>query len=137
MAPRRLRKPVKGRINRRIHNGRPAIIVSADPARNILRIRKKAVDTPGRGGIPPGQPRQNGSEDPASNLADLGRTEIGLELIPGIAHRRVAIADMGGHNIPNHRLHRAVAAADHKIVTVEVEEFDGYEYEREVLTIKL
>ena len=29
----------------RIHNARPAIIVSADPPRNILRVREKAVDT--------------------------------------------------------------------------------------------
>ena len=137
MAPRGLRKPVKGRVNRRIHNGRPAIIVSADPARNILRIREKAVDTAGRCGIPSGQPRQNGAEDPASNLADLVRAEVGLELIPGVAHRRMAIADMGGRDTPNHRLHSAVAAADDKIVTVEVEELDGCRKEREVLTIKL
>ena len=39
----------------RIHNGRPAIIVSADPARNILRVREKAVHAPRGGGVPPGQ----------------------------------------------------------------------------------
>ena len=43
---------IKGRIDRRIHNGRPAIIVSADPARNILRVRDKAVDPAGRRGVP-------------------------------------------------------------------------------------
>ena len=41
-------RAVEGCVDRRIHNGRPAIIVSADPPRNIARIR----DDSGRPGPP-------------------------------------------------------------------------------------
>ena len=49
---------IKGCIYRRIHDGRLAIIVSADPLRNIPRVRHEAVDAAGGGLGPtgPGRP---------------------------------------------------------------------------------
>ena len=50
---------VKVGIDRGIHNGRPAIIVSADSPRNIMRIRHIAVHPARRVAIPPRQPGQH------------------------------------------------------------------------------
>src|SRR3954447_3627717 len=90
------RGSIEGRINGRIHNSRSAIIVSADPARNILRVRNKAVDTPCCRRIPPRQVRKHGPEQETPELSYLMRTEVGTELIPGVSHGRVAVADVSG-----------------------------------------
>ena len=49
------------------------------------------------------------------------RPEIRVELVPRIPHRRVAVADVHRAGRPQHRLHRAVAAADDQVVAVEVQ----------------
>ncbi len=128
-------RTIKGCIYRRIHDGRLAIIVSADPLRNISRVGHIAVDPAGGGPIPPGESRHDRAQQPAARGSDLSRTEIRLELIPCVAHRGVTVADVQRPSRANHRFHRAVARADHEIEGVEVEELDGGGEEREELTI--
>ena len=122
-------------IYRRIHNGRPAIIVSADPPRNILRVREKAVDPCRRGGVPAGQPAITGR---SSRLCSF-RPD------PGRSRRRTdpthsASASGSSRRAPRrggtHRLHRAVAAADDEIVPIEIEQLDGERIERQVVTVE-
>ena len=119
----------------RIHNGRSAIIVSAYPARNILRISEKAVHTPRRGGVPPGQPSHNYPQRGARQGSDPIRPEIRRKLVPGIAHRGVAVADVGRAAAPDHRFDGAVAAADDQVVTVEIERLDRERIEQQVMPI--
>jgi hypothetical protein len=122
-------------VHRWIHYRRLAIIVSPDPPRNILRISEKAVYAPCGDSIPPSQPGHDGPEELALDSSDAFRSEVFRELIPGVAHGGVAIADVRGRRCPDRRLDRAVAAADDQIVAVEIEEFDERWIERKKVTV--
>src|SRR5689334_5345877 len=88
---------VKGRLDGWIHDCRLAIVVSADPARNVSGVREEAADARSGGGIPLRQVPEDRSIDPATGKrADPVRPEVGVELVPRIAHRRVAVANMPG-----------------------------------------
>ena len=67
--------------------------------------------------------------------AEPFRSEIGIELIPGIPHRRQAVADMSGRGRVDDRLHRAVAHAEHEIEPVEIELLDRHRKERQVVAV--
>ena len=54
------------RVDRGIHDCRLAIIVSADPARNIMRDSHIAVRTAGRVAVPAGHPRHDRPHDAAA-----------------------------------------------------------------------
>ena len=56
-------------VDGRIHDGGLAIIVSADPARNIMRDSHIAVHAARRVAIPPGQPRHDRPHQPAAEPA--------------------------------------------------------------------
>ena len=82
-------------VDGRIHDSRLAIIVSADPARNIMRNSDIAVDAARRVAVPPRQPRHDAAASRALPAApDPLRPEVGVELIPGVAHRRQAVAEV-------------------------------------------
>ena len=67
---------------------------------------------------------------------DLCRAEIGVELIPGIPHRRVAVADMhGAARAESTDFTAQWLRADHQIEAVEVEELDGGGEERQELAV--
>ena len=92
---RRRVRMIEDRVDRGIHDRRLAIIVSADPARNVLRVGDKAPDAGRRRGVPPRQPPQHRAIHPAAReRAHPRRSEVGVELIPRIPHRRMAVADV-------------------------------------------
>ena len=126
---------IKGCIYRGIHDGRLAIIVSADPLRNIPRVGDVAVDSPGRRSIPPGQGCHDRPEQPAARVPDLSRAEVRPELIPGVTHRGVTVADVDCPARPDDRLDRAVTRADDEVEAVEVEKLDRGRKKRQELAI--
>ena len=100
-----------------------AIIVSADPARNILRIRH---DSGPAGPLVPRSHRASrpstGRSTPTRARADPLGAEIGVELVPGVAHRRVAVADVpGAGRARRPTWPRSGCVRDHQVVIVEVE----------------
>ena len=124
----------KLRIDRRINHSRLAIIVSSDPARNIMRIRHIAVDAPGRRGVPPRQPRH------ASRMTALppgrdARARIRIELIPGVPHRRVAVADVLRAPRRRDRFGRAWLRAHDEIEAIEIEPLDRERKQRQVSAV--
>ena len=105
----------EGRVDRRIHDRRLAIIVSADPPRNVARVGDEAVHARRRGRVPARQPRQHRAVEPAARQRpDPRRPEVRVELVPGVAHRRMAVADVARPARRHHRLGRAVARADRR-----------------------
>ncbi len=123
-------------VDGRIHHSRLAIIVSADPARNIMRDSDIAVRAVGRVAIPSRQPRHHRPHQPRCRAGpSRSRAEVGVELIPGVAHRRQAIAEMGHAPGTHDRLRAAVADADHEIEAVEGELLDRRREERQVVAI--
>ena len=60
----------------------------------------------------------------ASASPDAFWTEVSVELIPGIAHRGKAIAEMPRSPWRDHRFGRAMAGADNEVHVVEVELLD-------------
>ena len=127
---------VEDRVDGWIHDRSPAIIVSADPACNVLRVRDKASHARGRGRIPARHPREHWTVDPpACKWAHPRRTEIGIELIPRVAHRRMAVTDVPRAAGRDHRFRRAVARADHQVIGIEIELLDCGREERQVATV--
>ena len=120
----------------RIHNGRPAIIVSPDPPRNILRVRKKAVDTVRGDLVPPGHAPHHRPHETAGHRTHARGPEVLVELVPGVPHRRMAIADVHRALGHDHRLHGAVAAADDQVEALEVEQPHGERIERQVMAVE-
>jgi hypothetical protein len=115
---------VKLCIYRGIHDGRLAIIVSADSVGNISGVCKKTMNTAGGGGIPARETRHEPPKQPGAHAAYLSRSEIGIELIPAVSHGRVAVANMQRSAWYHHRFRRTVARADHQIEAIEVELLD-------------
>ena len=70
-------------------------------------------------------------QQPAAQPPEAFRTEVGVELVPGIPHRREAVAEVHGPAGPNHRLGDAVARADDEIVPRQVELLDDEGKDRE------
>ncbi len=126
---------VKVCIDRGIHDARLTIIVSADSAGNISGVGHEAVHTVGGGGVPARQARQDGAKEARPDLAYLGRSEIGIELIPRVPHRRVAVAHVPGTPRDHDRLGGAVTRADDEIESVEVELLDRGREERQILAV--
>ena len=126
---------IKCCIYRGIHDGRLAIIVSADPLRNIPRVGDVAVDSAGRRSIPPGKGGHDRPEQLAARVADLSWAEVGPELIPRVSHRGVTVADVDRPARPDDRLDRAVARADDEVEGVEVEKLDRGGKKRQKLAI--
>ena len=110
-------RAIKVSIYRRIHDGRPAIIVSADPPRNIMRVR----DESGPRGLPWRRPSGRAPPAPAAAAACGGRRPARDRSTRRTGPRRSASASGSSRRVPrgrgDHRLHRAVAAADDQVVT--------------------
>src|SRR6185436_8661293 len=123
-------------VDRRIHKGRLTIIVKRDPPRNILRDSEIAVYSAFRGAVPPRQSREHRSQQRVAKFTDAIRSEIRVELIPGVAHRGQAITEVARPPGHDDRFGRAVAGADDEVVAVEVELLDGDREERKVLAIE-
>src|SRR6185369_17205435 len=81
-------------VDRWIDHNRLAIIVSADPARNIVRDSDIAVRPVCGLAVPARHPCHHRTHEPAADRSQALGTEVGVELIPGVAHRGEAIADM-------------------------------------------
>ena len=120
-----------------MHKGRLTIIVQRDPPRNILRDSEIAVHPALGGAVPTSQARQHRPQQRARHLADTVRAEIGVELIPGVAHGREAIAEMPRASGDHHRFRRAVTGADDEVVGIQVELLNGHGEKRQVLPIEL
>src|SRR4051812_40135489 len=99
-----------------------AIIVAADPAGNGRRGRPQAIPAARRGRIPSRELRKHRTIEPSARRRShtIG-TEVRLELIPRVSHRRMAVGDVAGPARHHDRLRRAVAAADDQVVAVQVE----------------
>ena len=82
-------------VDRRIDHSGFAIIVSADPARNIVRDSDIAVGAAGGVAIPARQPRHHRPHHGARDPPDSFGTEIGVELTPRVAHGGQAVAEVG------------------------------------------
>src|SRR5580765_3603432 len=111
-------------VDRGIDHSRFAIIVSADPARNIMTYSDIAVRAVRSRAVPSGQARHHRPHDPTGDRAHPFRSEIGVELVPRVAHRRQAIADVLRAPWFDDRLDAAVADADDDVIVIEVELLD-------------
>ena len=112
------------------------IIVPPDPAGNVLRDGHIAVDPSRGGGVPAGERIQGRPQHPALHRPYAPFTKIRVELIPRIAHGREAVTEMLRATGLDDRFRRAVARADHQIVLVEIELFDGGGEERQAVAIE-
>ena len=122
-------------VDGRIHHGRLAIIVSADPPRNIMRDSDIAVRAAGRVAVPPCQPRHHRPHHATTQLAEPLRPEVRVELVPRIAHRRQAVAQVARAPGTHDRLGAAMADADDKIEAIEGELLDGRREQRQVVAV--
>ena len=124
------------RVNRWIHDRRLAIIVSADPRRNVRRVGDEPIDARRSRRIPSRQPRHHRPiHPPVREAAHASRTEVGVELIPRIPHRRVAVADVPRPARRDDGLRGTVAGADDQLVRIQVELLDRQRKQREVLAV--
>src|SRR5262249_62325765 len=124
-------------VDGRIHDCGLAIIVSGDPARNMMRDSNIAVRATGRAAVPPRQLRHGWTHHHATEPPDSLGSEVRVELIPGVAHRRQTVAEMDGASRPNDRFGAAVAHADDDVEPVEVELLDGRREERQIVPVVL
>src|SRR5262245_65416831 len=90
-------------VDRWVDHNRLAIIVSADPARNIMRDSDIAVRTVCGLAIPPRHPRHDRTHEPAADRPQTLGTEVSVELIPRVAHRGQAVAAMRQPARPDER----------------------------------
>ena len=129
------RREVTG-VHRRVDHGRSPIIVSLDPPRNILRNRHIAVRTVARALVPAGETVEQLPHHRRPGPADPFRPEVGVELVPGVPHRREAVAEVAGAGRGADRLGRAVAGGDHQVGVADVEPFDGERVERQQMAVQ-
>src|SRR5207237_5967795 len=111
-------------------------IVSADPARNIMRDSDIAVSSGGRVAVPTSQSRHDVAHDEAAGPPEPLRSEIGVELIPCVSHRREAIAEMPRAARSDDGFDAAMAGADDQIETVEIELLDGHREQRQICPVE-
>src|SRR5439155_26843373 len=111
------------------------IIVSAAPPGNTLRVREIAVYPDGSVPVPSRQGGQYGSQQRARGRADARGTEVRIELIPRVAHRRMAIAEVQRSWTHDRPFGHAMAAAEDEIERLEIELLDERGKERQAFAV--
>src|SRR4029453_4247014 len=123
-------------INRRVNKGGGPIIVEGYSPGNILRDSEIAVHSPRRVAIPSRHPGQHRPKRGVAQLANPLDAAARAELLPGVAHRREAVAQVASPSGDDHRLRGAMARADNQVVVIEVELLDGERKKGKVLPIE-
>ncbi len=126
---------VEPRVHRRVEYGGPTIIVPLNAPRNVSRVGDEAIDARCGVPIPARQPRHHMPGSSGPKVAEALRTEVRRELVPRVAHGRVAVADVHASTGGHHGFGRTVAGGHHKRRVVEVELLDGEREQRQVVAI--
>lgn len=101
-------------VHRRVDDAGTAAIEAPDPFRDRRGVRDEDVDVVGSGTVPPPEPlhRKPGGRPQQRRKASLLRVEV-----PGVPHRRVAVAKVGDSVPDPDGLRARVAARDHCVHT--------------------
>src|SRR4029453_5938221 len=97
----------------------------------MVRVRRVASPESGICATPSSQTRHGGAHPPSTERAEPSSPEIGIELIPGIAHRRMAVADVHRSRASEDRFGDTGAAAHDQVELLEVELLDEDREERQ------
>jgi len=127
--------PEETRVDGRVHHCGLAIIVSGDPARNIMRNSDIAVYARCRVPVPSRERRHRRPHQPAPQPPDSVRPEVRIELIPRVADGRQAITKMARMTGTDNRLRATVAEADDRVEVIEVELLDSRGEQRKILPV--
>ncbi len=120
-------------VDRRRHYlGLPAV-VAADPAGDKARVGDKTVDPAARCHVPGAQPAQRQRAQPRHQAGAVGK--VGVLLVPGVAHRGVAIAQVVRPGRRDDAFGNAVAAAHHQVEAAQVVLFDGGGEQRQIAAV--
>src|SRR5262249_52183501 len=119
-----------------IHDSCLAIIVSAYSARNIMRDSDIAVNAIRSVAVPTRHPRHHRPHHRRGGAPDALRTEVRVELIPRIPHRREAVAHVPDAARVHDRFRAAMTDADDDVEAIEGELLDGGGEQREAMAIE-
>ncbi len=86
--------------------------------------------------VPSTHARHRAPHHRAPHRADPLGSEIGIELVPGVPHRRQAVAEVRSAAGTDDRFHGAVADRQDEVETVEVELLDRRRKQRQVRAIE-
>jgi hypothetical protein len=127
---------VEVRIHRWIYDNGVPIIVPRDPGSNVLGNCDVTVYPARGGGVPPRQGAQRGTQQPVFHRTYASFAKVHVELVPGVAHRGEAVAEVLGLAGFDDRFCSAVARTDDEIVLIEIELFDDGRKERQAVAVK-
>ena len=88
-----------------------------------------------RAAVPAGHPGHHRPHRGAADPPDALGAEVGVELIPGVPHRRQAIAEVRGAGGAHDRLRAAMAEADDGVEPIEGELLDRNREKRQVMPV--
>ena len=122
-------------IDRRVQDCCLTIIVPRDSTGNVLRVGQIRVDAMRRIAIPAREPGHHVTRQGTRESAEALGPEVGVELIPRIPHRRMAVAEVHRAAGLDHGFGSAVTRRHDQVGAIEIELLDHGREQRQVLPI--
>ena len=121
-------------LHRGVHHGGLAAPVAADARGRKAGVRQQLIRALAAQDIPLAQLMQlRANQGPQTTPGQGGLAQVGVHLIPGVAHGGMDIAQMALVRTGQHTLGHQMAAAEHQGVTRQIELLNRHRQQRQVL----